>query len=92
MAISVTVSSAQKQPSGKYYVRFSDGVELEFNSLEKMKQHVRAFRDDTATDFIRAMAIAKYLKSDPTGSNPGALVGRTMTIDLSLARNIVQVT
>lgn len=89
MPASVRVVSAEKRDE-RIYVRFDDGVELEFPNVRKMRQHVRQYREEVK-DFLRAMAIAKYLEADANGSNPGALVGRTLTIDLSLARNIVQV-
>lgn len=89
-ATRVTVTSAE-QRGEKYYVRFDDGFELEFTNIRKMRQFVRQYREE-AKEFLRAIAIAKYLESDPNAVAPSAIVGKVLTVDLSLARNIVQVT
>lgn len=91
MAIAVTCTGVRKL-NGKVYVRWNDKTELEFSSLQEAKDYVREIDRDEAKDILRRLALAKYLKADPNANNPNALIGRTVTLDLDLAANIVRVT
>lgn len=87
MAISVTCTGVRVQ-NGKAYIRFGK-TEREFSSLQQAKDEVRKYAQD-ATDFLQMLVIAKYLHVDPTASNPSLLIGKTITVDLDAAQNIVR--
>lgn len=91
MAISVTCQ-AVRSADGKFYIRWSDKMEQEFESRAAAIDFVRQFAGVAGKDFLRAMALAKYLNSDPNGTNPNLLIGKTITLDLDVAANIVRVT
>lgn len=88
MAVSVTCTKVHRD-NGKTYVRFSDKVELEFTSLADVQNYIRSV---TSKDQLRALLLAKLLEVSPDGSNASLIEGRTVTVDLSLASNIVRVT
>lgn len=73
---------------GKCYVRWSDGVELEFASIQDAKDYVQ----NTAKiqDVLRSMGIAKFFQVSPDGSNPSVIEGHSITLDLTQAVNIVK--
>lgn len=77
-SVTLTVSDV-RQAGGKVFVRWSDGVENEFASLAD----AIAFRDSLfreGRELARKMAIARYLRVDPTGSNPSLIEGRSITL------------
>lgn len=90
MAMTVTCKGVTSI-KGKHYVRWTDKTEMEFASLAEAKEYVQQFAGDRGRDILRAMLLAKYLESDPTGANPALLAGKAITLDLSLAANIVKV-
>jgi hypothetical protein len=64
---------------GKVYVRWSDGVEQEFANLAAAV----AMRDRVAEEarrLCRDMAIARYLRVDPTAATPSLIEGHSITI------------
>lgn len=93
MATALTCTSVVRR-SGRAYVRWSDKVEQEFDSVAQAKDWLRSVRDDGGDfkDVLRALLIAKWFEANPSGDNPALLEGRTITLDLSLAANIVRVT
>lgn len=64
---------------GRVYINWSDGVQQEFGSLAD----AQAARDNLFSnrDTLRAIALARYLRIDPDGSNPGLMEGRDITFD-----------
>jgi hypothetical protein len=91
MAIAITCRDV-RQIGGKVYVRFSDKTELEFLSLQEVKDYVREFSGNEIRDLLKRIAIAKYLHVDPTGSNPSLLENKVITLDLDMAQNLVRIT
>lgn len=93
MAVSIQCRSVRRA-SGKIFIRWSDKTEQEFDSLEQIKDYVRErVQGDAAKDFLRAVAILKALRSTPDMSGAAAaLESRTMTLDESLAANMVRFT
>lgn len=83
MAVSVTCTAANTVDN-KIHVAFGNRV-FEFDGKQGIREFInRVVTEDTAIAF----ALAKAMQLD----NPSAAIGKTLTIDLSLARNIVQVT
>lgn len=76
-SVAVTVSTVRRI-NGIVYVRWSDGVENQFDSLADAKTFIQD--GDAFRDIARRMLIARYLRVDPTGNNPGLIEGRTMTL------------
>lgn len=92
MAVALTCRSVVRR-GGKYYVRWSDKTELEFTALADVRAYIRDARDDgTGEDTLRVLLLARWLEQNPAGDNPALLAGRTITLDLTLATNIVRVT
>lgn len=75
-SLTLTVTQV-RQVGGKVYLRWSDGIEQEFASLAA----ARVVRDDLAQHrgILRSMAIARYLRLDPTGANPSLIEGHSIT-------------
>lgn len=87
MAVTVTCTKIRRT-NGKIYIQFGK-IEREFES----PAHVKAWIGDSLDkEALQAMLIAKWLDVDPTGSNPTLVEGRTITVDLTLASNIVRIT
>lgn len=89
MAVSVTCTSV-RSVNGRVLVRWSDKTENEFASVAEATRYVRDILDK---DVLRAIAISKALTNDPTGAGAAAyLTGKTVTVDLTLAANLVRIT
>lgn len=91
MAVSVTCLGARRA-GGKGYVRFSDGTEMEFDSVADVRREVRQYANGEATEFLKMLMLAKWLDANPNLNNPALIANRTLTIDLSLAANLVRLT
>lgn len=61
----------------KIYVRWSDGVEQEFESLALAKDYARLGPEDK--DTLRRLGLSRYFFVDPTGASPGLIEGKTIT-------------
>lgn len=88
MAVAVTCTNVVRR-NGITYVRFSDKTELEFQNLEEVREFIRSV---SSKDTLRAILLAKFLEVSPDGSNAAVMVGKTVTLDLSLAANLVRLT
>lgn len=92
MATSITCQNIRRV-NGRGYVRFSDKSELEFDSVADVRQRVRQYvQSGDVQEFLKMIALAKWLQVNPTLDNPSLLIGRTVTIDLDAAANLVRVT
>lgn len=90
MAVSVTCTVVNKRGE-KYYVRFSDKTELEFESVTEAREYVQDILTDVrAKDILRAMILAKSLRPGAAANAVQNLPGMTATLDLTLA-NVVRV-
>lgn len=87
-SLTLTVTTVH-QINGIVYVRWSDGVEQEFRSL----QEARDLRDSLAQDrdVLRKMAIARYLRIDPNGTNPSLIEGHSLTYNDAINQMVVVV-
>lgn len=91
-AISVTCQNIRRV-NGKGYVRWSDKSEQEFTSAPELRQTVRqAMETNEVREFLRMLALAKWLTVNPTLDNPALLSGRTITLDLDAPANLVRIT
>ena len=82
MAVSVTLTKIIKEPapSTRCLINFSDGTQLEFNSLTDAK----AFVSDIETmDNARLLIVGRWLAQHPDGGGTASIEGRTLTIDMS---------
>lgn len=92
MATSITCQNIRRV-NGRGYVRFSDKSELEFDSVADVRDRVRRYvQSGEVQEFLKMLALAKWLQVNPTLDNPNLLIGRTVTIDLDAAANLVRVT
>ena len=77
-SVTLTVSDV-RQAGGKVFVHWNDGVVQEFNSLADAV----SYRDGLfrfGRELARQLAIARYLRVDPTGSNPSLIEGHSITL------------
>lgn len=93
MAVSITCTGTD-QSSGRLYVRWNDGTELEFRNVQEARDYVRDAYEDAAAvrEMLKRMGIAKMITAVNGGAQPSAFAGKSITLDLSLAANIVRVT
>lgn len=91
MAISLTCQNVRRI-NGIGYVRWSDKTEQEFTSVADVRRQCRAMVENgEVKEFLRLALLAKWLTVDPTLQNPNLVIGRTITVDLDAAANIVRV-
>ena len=87
MAVSVTLSTIIKEPapSTRCLVNFSDGAQLEFNSLSDAK----AFVGNIETpENARLLIVGRWLAQHPDGGGTSSIEGRTLTIDMAAVNPI----
>lgn len=81
MARSVTIDSVKRQ-NGKVYIRFGKSeLEIPAASVAEFREWVREQFDET-DEFIVKFALAMLLARDPNLTNPGIIVGKTITLNL----------
>lgn len=80
-SLTLTVVNVIKQ-NGKLFVEWSDGIQQEFSSLSDAQSR----RDSLSQDIevLRKMALARYLRIDPTANNPSVIEGHSITYDDTL--------
>lgn len=81
MARSVTIRAIDRR-AGKTYIRYGKSEVEIAGGLQEVKDWARAHLPDT-DDALAALAIAMYLARDPDATNPGQIVGRTVTLDMT---------
>lgn len=95
MALSVSITDIKKvAATGRIYITFSDGVQLEFPSLAAIIEWAKDA--DTAAQpavaqWLKRAGIQYYLYRDPSVTNPAVVLGKTITLDLSVANPITVV-
>lgn len=93
MAIAVTCRSVRRA-NGRIYIRWDDGSEQEFQSLQQLNDWIRStVEGEAAKDFLRAVAVLKARRASPDMSTAAAaLENKTITLDESVASNLVRLT
>jgi len=99
MPMSLTVKSIRRTPSGGLDVSLEDSrgltESLEFPSRRQARESLQTFLDDDAAkDLLRAIVIARGLRLTQDGDSADdldTLVGKTITINLRAAQNIVRI-
>ena len=90
MPVSITCTAVNRRGS-KYYVRWSDKTELEFESVAEARDYVRDILADVRSiDVLRAMVLAKALRPGAAANAVQNLPGTTATLDLTLT-NVVRI-
>lgn len=79
MALTVTIQSI-RQRNGRVYIRFASGREYDFGSLAEFQQITSDIDEDTL-EKVAMMMIRNRL---PDITNPAALEGRGLRVDLSV--------
>jgi len=93
MPLSLTCSKVSQDGQGRISVAFSDGIVLEFPSKPDAlawAKNAEVVSDGEAALLLRRLLMAWWLKADPTGATPATVVGKTVTVNLTLA-NLVTV-
>ena len=81
MATIVTCEGVTIGKSGRVYVTFEDGAQLEFGSLADVQAAARDI--DSDVQLTRMLLIAWWLARSPGGSNESLIKGKTLTFELS---------
>lgn len=83
MVTTATIAAIDRR-AGVSYVTLDNGTQFEIpGTLADLKQFVRNRIRDIDPEFIALLGIARWLAMNPTGTNPGQLVGKTISLDLS---------
>lgn len=94
MAASVTIQRVERE-GRKFHVYFSDGTAHEFANRRQARAAVETALDDTkAVDLLKLIAVAKALRATQSDDDPDdldALSGKTLSINLNAAQNIVRI-
>jgi len=94
MAASVTIQRIERE-GRKFHVYFSDGTSHEFANRRMARQAVSAaISDDEAVNLLKMIAVSRALRATQADDDPDdldALVGKTLTINLNAAQNIVRI-
>lgn len=93
MAVAITITGVRRT-GGKLYITFSDNEEREYESRRDAKQVNRAIMDDQeVASLLKSMLICKGLRRNSDAVDDlDTLVGKKITLDMTLAANIVRVT
>lgn len=82
MARSITIQSIDRR-AGVTYINLAGKHQVEIpGNVEALKAWIRS-QFSEQDDLLLAIALAAYLARDPDLTNPGMIVGRTLTIDLA---------
>ena len=90
MAVSVTLTKVIKEPapSTRCIINFSDGTQMEFDSIASVIANISTL--DSDPDVARKMLIGWWVGRDANLSNPNLVEGKTLTFDLQ-APNLLRV-
>lgn len=91
---SVTLRQVRRAAAtGRIYLRFTDKVDLEFNSDAEAKAWVGDADADQSQvrDFLRRLIVAWWLRQNPAGNNPALVEGKTITLRL-IGTTLVEIT
>lgn len=86
MAVSTTCTGIS-QSGGRVFLKFGKTT-LEFDSVQSAREWVRG---EDNVEAARRLLMAWWLQQNPSGSNPSLVVGKTLTVDLAAATNLVTV-
>lgn len=78
MARSITIRSIERRADRTYIRVGKEEIEVP-GTVTELRQWIRSQFDENQ---LLALALAVYLARDPDLSNPGMIVGRTVTLDL----------
>jgi len=88
MALTLTCEKIVKDAeSGRVYVRWNDGIELEFSSVAKAREWIEDLHDQNVRHLARKILLSSWLTRDPT-DNPANVVGRSIVIDLTAVQPV----
>lgn len=94
MAASVTIQRVERE-ARKFHVYFADGTSHEFLNRRQARLAVSAALSDAeAVDLLKLIAVARALRATQGDDDPDeldALIGKTLTINLNSAQNIVRI-
>lgn len=83
-AVSVTFGNVITTAAGTIFINLSDGSQLEFGSLDQLRNIVAAIDDPIEGRFLATMmGVAWWIARDPDASNSNLISGKTVTLNLS---------
>lgn len=89
MAVSVRITGVNYHPNGHVYVTYDDGASNEYNDLEDLQTQSATVDAPTNLDLARALALGYWQAINPTMDNSGMILGKTVTLDLTMAQALV---
>jgi hypothetical protein len=94
MPASISIEKIARE-GRKLHVYFSDGTSLEFQNRREARQTVATALDDVAAvNLLKVIAVARALRAtrdEDDADDLDLLVGKTLTINLGAAANVVRV-
>lgn len=94
MATSITIQRVERE-GRKFHVYFSDGTSNEYANRRQAKSAVAAALDsEGAADLLKLVAVAKALRATQSEDDPDELdllIGKTVSINLNAAQNLVRI-
>lgn len=88
MAASVTLNKIRRvAATGRVYLQFGDGAELEFGSAAEVRAWAASIDASEAVvlEALRKMLVRWWVHRDPTSATPATAEGKTISLDLSQA-------
>lgn len=68
---------------GKIIIRWSDKLEQEFDSLQQLRQELRAaLQDDALRDLMRTLLLANCIRQATDGGLLASLDGKTISLEI----------
>lgn len=92
MAASLRLAKVRRiAQTGRVYLDFSDGVQIEFPSPAEARAWASDIDlDDEATrTLLRRLLVRWWMHRDPASATAATVEGKTITLDLSLATPLV---
>ena len=88
MAVSTTCSGLRIEQSGRILIDFDDGSELTFDTMEQAQAHCAMIDAPSQEEFAQKLLLRDFFLNSPDGMNAGAIVGHTVTFDMTQAVRI----
>lgn len=91
MPASATCTAVRRSASGGFSIDFADGTGLNFASVEDIRTYIEPVDSGPeGEEFARKALLARFIRTDPDGSDNASIVNRTATINFG-ALNPVQI-
>lgn len=91
MAVSARITSVTIDESGTRNVNYDDGTSVGYDNFDDLVLFVERADDETQHDLIQRLILRWWFERDPTLTDTGPVLGKTLTLDMS-ASEMLKVT